>query len=114
MSILRRLWRDSRAAISPAALILLTTIVILGAIVGLVSVRDYLVQEFGDVAVGLERIDQSYSYDIGRDLNADLDFNDPGEFQLTCAFPDTSVLTDPGGGAPACLDLTIAPTSEAP
>jgi hypothetical protein len=112
--ILKRLWRDRSGTTSPAALILLTTIVILGAIVGLVTVRDYIVQEFGDVAVALDRIDQSYSYDLGRDLNADMDFTDPGEFQLICSFTDTSILTDPLDAAPACLDLTIAPAGESP
>ena len=65
------------------ALILVITLLALGATVGLTSLRDQLVQEFGDVAQALENIDQSFS-------------------SATSSFAD--------GGAPAsCLSINNPP-----
>jgi len=58
--------RSSRRKGSASAMALVLTIVLLalGVIVGASSVRDHIVQEFGDASVGLDRLDQSYSYSI--------------------------------------------------
>ena len=61
MNTAKRLWRDERGEATAMSLILIGTIIALGAIVGIVTFRDQLVQEFGDVAVSLERLDQSFS-----------------------------------------------------
>lgn len=47
LQVLRRLWSDSRGAMAPADLILMTTITAIGVIVGLVIVPDSVVQEYG-------------------------------------------------------------------
>jgi hypothetical protein len=85
------LWHDERGEAYSLALILLTTIVALGAIVGLVTLRDQLVQEFGDVGVALENINQSFTSACGT-------FTDTGPFP-----------TDPAGAPPGDLDLGISP-----
>lgn len=64
-SILQPLWTDDAGSIESASFILLVTITSLGIICGAVTFRDQLVQEFGDVATDLERLDQSYSITIG-------------------------------------------------
>ena len=61
MNIARRLWRDESGEATAMSLILIATIIGLGVIVGIVTFRDQLVQEFGDAAVSLERLDQSFS-----------------------------------------------------
>jgi len=61
MHTLTRLWRDERGEATAMSLILIGTILALGAIVGLATFRDQLVQEFGDLSVAIERLDQSFS-----------------------------------------------------
>ncbi len=61
---LRTLSADDRGAVSAMSMILLTVLLALGAIVGLTVVRDHIVQEFWDIAVGLDNLDQSFSYEV--------------------------------------------------
>lgn len=85
--LLRKLWKDDCGSTSAMSLLLLTSIVVLGSVVGLVTLRDQIVQELGDMAIALESLDQSYSSSIGV-------YTDPGPFP-----------TDPVGAAPGCLGL---------
>ena len=112
LTVFHEFWRDTRGSAAVASTILVTTIVSIGALVGLVTVRDHVLQQFGDVAVGLDLLDQSYRYDVGVDGNGDGDLSDPEDCRLQGSFSDTSSLTDPAGDAPAGLDLTILPTDE--
>lgn len=57
-----KLWNDEAGFIVSAELVLIATILVLGLIVGLVSVRDQVVQELGDIALAFARINQSYSF----------------------------------------------------
>jgi hypothetical protein len=59
---LRRLWRDERGAINSTDIVLITTILILGSIVGLVVLRNQVVQELGDIATAVGALNQSYEY----------------------------------------------------
>jgi len=88
-----RLWRDERGETSAMAIVLITTIVAFGALTGLVTVRNQIVQELGDFALAIENINQSFT-------TSNATFIDLGPFP-----------TDPMNAAPACLDLTIAPPS---
>ncbi len=53
-------WRDQAGEASTLSLVLIATVLALGATVGLVTFRNQVVQELGDVAVSLERLDQSF------------------------------------------------------
>lgn len=102
MKRLSCLWHDTRGASSVASLILLTTIVTIGIIAGMVTLRDQIVQQFGDLSVALESLDQSYSFSIIT----------PGG-TVTSQNPDTNSLMDPDGLEPAGLDVhSVAATSE--
>jgi hypothetical protein len=57
---LKQLWRDERGAINSADIVLVTTILILGSIVGLVCLRNQIVQELGDIATAVGALNQSY------------------------------------------------------
>lgn len=59
---MKKLWSDEAGFIVSAELVLIATILVLGMIVGLVSVRDQVVQELGDLAIAFAVINQSYSF----------------------------------------------------
>ena len=59
---MRKLWSDEAGFIVSAELVLIATILVLGMIVGLVSVRDQVVQELGDIALAFAVVNQSYSF----------------------------------------------------
>ena len=110
---LLRLWRDDRGTASIVSLIFITSIVAMGAIVGLVVLRNQVVQEFGDVAVALDQLNQSFSYTIRVDGNSDGDFLDPQDSILTASYADPApTLTDPVNAPPAGLVLGGAATAE--
>jgi Flp pilus assembly pilin Flp len=60
--MLRQLWIDQRGVALSAELVLVMTIVILGALVGLATFRDSLTSEFADSGAAVGSLDQSYSY----------------------------------------------------
>lgn len=91
---IHRFWRDQRGEVSMSSVLLLTVILAIGAIVGLTTLRDQLVQEFGDVGVALESLNQSYSSAFGT-------FTDPG-----------TTLTDPAGAPPACIAICSVNASD--
>ena len=89
-----RLWRDEKGQVSIVATTLIYAVLVFGVTAGLVTLRDQIVQEFGDLAVALDSLDQSYSIDGG------------------ASFSDSSDLTDPDGEAPAGLDVQATPRDE--
>ncbi|MCU0872553.1 MAG: hypothetical protein MUE50_09435 [Pirellulaceae bacterium] len=62
MKVLTQLWRDDLGFIISAELVLIATILVIGMIVGLVSLRDQVVQELGDVGAAFSQLVQSYSF----------------------------------------------------
>jgi len=101
MKIVIRLWRDQCGGTSLIGPILLCTILGLGSIVGLVVLRNQIVQEYGDLSVALDSLSQSWAV--------------PGGVEGAGQFTDTPTLTPPGdpeGGEPAGLDVQVAPTPE--
>lgn len=102
----RRQLRGRNGSATVISTILLVVILCIGIIVGAVALRDQIVQEFGDAAVALDNLNQSYSYRIQIDTNGD------GNFDAECFAeyedPDPT-LFDPGPNlAPADL-MFIAP-----
>lgn len=59
---LNRLWNETDGAIVSAEIMLVGTILVIGAIVGLKSVRDSVVTELADLAQAFANVNQSYSY----------------------------------------------------
>jgi hypothetical protein len=60
--LLKALWRDERGILYSMDLILVSTILVLGTIVGLVCLRNQVLQELSDVANAVGSLNQSYSY----------------------------------------------------
>ena len=111
-SLFLTLWNDTRGTVAAAGTILVTTIVAFGALVGLVTMRDHIVQQFGDLAVGLDRLNQTYEYEIEIDGNGDGDFTDPEDCVFRGQFNQSTSLVDAVGDAPACLNLSVPPANE--
>jgi Flp pilus assembly pilin Flp len=59
----QRLWRDQRGFVNTTDVILLTTVLALGAVVGLASLRNQVVQEFEDIGSAVGALSQGYSYE---------------------------------------------------
>jgi len=106
MHLLRKLWRDEAGVMSSAELILISTLLLLGSIVGLTTMRDQVVQEFGDLGLAVGHLNQSYSVDpidVDGFTAAGSSFVDLSDF---CEGPDLA--NEP----PACISVTIAPSEE--
>lgn len=110
--IIQQVIRDESGASAPMGVVLVTTIMALGSIVGLTTLRDHIVQQFGDAAVALRELRQSYRYSVAIDANMDGDTSDPEDCVLEGGFSDAVDLVDLPGAPPACLDLTISPIDE--
>ncbi len=100
--VFRRLLQDENGFLSATDYILATTILAFGAIVGLVTLRDAVVQEFGDIAVALEFLPQTYSVTITLSNGSTKSFG----------YTDSNTLTDPVGQAPAGINLSLPPNQE--
>jgi hypothetical protein len=62
MSTLRTLWNDDAGFIVSAELVLVATILVIGLIVGLTSLRNQIVQELVDVGQAIGSMSQSYAF----------------------------------------------------
>ena len=62
MKTMLRMWNEETGAIVSAEIVLVATILVIGVIVGLKSVRDSVVTELADVAQALANVDQSIFY----------------------------------------------------
>ena len=101
-SALVRLWRDDRGVVVSAELIVIVTVVVLGLLVGLTSLRDQMVQEFGDLGAAIGALDHSYSF---------ASFSDADSSVAGSVFVDNSDYCDAGdppGAAPLAIDFTAA------
>ena len=62
MNMLSKFWNDEAGFVVSSELVLIGTILVLGVVVGLATVRDQVVQELGDLALAISNINQSYSF----------------------------------------------------
>jgi hypothetical protein len=102
-----KLWNDEAGFVVSAELVLIATILVLGMIVGLVSVRDQVVQELGDVALAFARINQSYSFSgITGHTSA------TRGSMLVDQYDYCDQASDPGGLGAACIDVQVVQLPE--
>jgi hypothetical protein len=59
---LARFWTEQDGAILSAEIMMVATILVLGMVVGLKSVRDSVVTELADVAQGMGNVNQSFQF----------------------------------------------------
>ena len=99
-----KLWNDEAGFIVSAELVLIATILVLGMIVGLVSVRDQVVQELGDIAIAIGVINQSYSFSgiTGHTSSTE------GSVLVDTVDVCDELQADPTSGAAVCISVTQA------
>lgn len=107
--MLTRLWADDAGFVISAELILIATVLVIGLLVGLVTIRDDVVNELADVADAIAEVNQSYSFagitghssSVSGSLFTDLPDFCQGIFGDQVA-----------GNAPFCINMSIAGVSE--
>lgn len=95
--LLKDFIRNESGVIHAAGYLLIVTIISIGMLAGLSTVRIHLVQTLADTAVSLERLDQSYSFAVGAS---------------TSVFADSVTATDAAGVEPAGISVQEAAASE--
>ncbi len=106
MHLLKKLWSDNVGVVVSAELILIATILVIGMIVGLTTVRDQVVQELGDVAAAIASANQSYSFSGATGHHSATAGSSYADLTDDCDGTDTA------GGAPSCIDVAVAPAAE--
>lgn len=104
MSMLHRIWKDEAGFVVSTELVLIATILVIGLVVGLATVRDQVVQELGDLALAIGNVNQSYEYSgvTGHtSATAGSEFLDNQDF---CEIDGD----DPISNEPACIELDAA------
>lgn len=62
MTFVHRFLSDDCGFVVSSELVMIATIVVIGLIAGLTSVRDQVIMELGDVSIAVTRTTQSYSF----------------------------------------------------
>jgi hypothetical protein len=90
MKVFHRLWTEDAGAILSAEVMLVASILVIGVIAGLTSLRDSVTTELADLAQALGNINQSYSYSGTQGHHT---FNGGGQFVDNYDFCDVASLT---------------------
>jgi hypothetical protein len=110
--LMKKIWSDQRGFVATTDLVLIVSIVTLGTIVGLATLRNSVVQELGDLAAALGKLNQSYSYS-GSEYDpddSDAYANIPGSNYTDQ--PDFCDADDESGEPPAGISVTEPPIDE--
>jgi Flp pilus assembly pilin Flp len=106
--MLRALWKDEAGFVITSELLLIVTIMVIGLIVGMVVVRDAVVQELGDVAAAIGALDQSYQYN-----GTTSSCVTQGAFTAGGQFTDITDVCDPQpDNSPNGVLITLTPAPE--
>ncbi|MFK7777711.1 MAG: hypothetical protein QM501_06265 [Gimesia sp.] len=62
MKMFQQFWNDESGFVVSAELVLIATVLVLGMIVGLTTLRDQVIGELADVAAAFSNSNQSYSF----------------------------------------------------
>ena len=115
MNMLHQLWKDEAGFVVSMELILVATILVIGMLVGLVTVRNAVVQELGDVAMSIGRLNQTFYYTgaAGREGAQRFVVETAGsEFGDLTDFCDGGAGIDSPGSEPAGISVQRDPAPE--
>lgn len=104
-----QLWKDDAAFVVSTDIVLISCILVLGLMVGLVSIRDQVVVELADVGYAIALLDQTYTWSAITGHTA----NTAGGRMLDTADFCDDVPPDDVFPEPLCISVTeSAPDSE--
>jgi hypothetical protein len=106
-NLVSRLWSDEAGFVVSSELVLIGTILVIGMVVGLTSLRDQVVQETADLAEAISNINQSYSFSA---VTGHSSSTAGSLFDDNTDFCDSN--SDPAGSGAACVDVNTAATVE--
>jgi Flp pilus assembly pilin Flp len=106
MKTIQLLWADQSGVIVSAELILIATILVIGMVVGLTTIRDQVVQELGDVAQAIANVNQSYSLSGVTGHHS----STAGSFFID-QLDDCDTNIDPAGAEPVCIEICGIPAT---
>ena len=105
-----QLWQDEAGFIVSSELIFIATLLVIGLLTGLTTIRDQVLGELGDVADAISEFDQSYSISA---VTAHASSTSGTEFADSEDFCEAATGTDQSAGAlPACLAIIAQSTEE--
>ena len=90
MKTVSRFWHEETGAILSAEVMLVASVLVIGVIAGLASVRDSVTTELADLAQALANVNQSYSFSGTQGHHV---FNGGGQFVDNTDFCDIASLT---------------------
>lgn len=108
------LWKDESGYVISTELVLIASISVIGLVVGLISVRDAVVQEYGDAATAIGVLNQSYRFD-GDNHTGGTAIPASGEFVAGSEYIDNTdacETEDQAGQPPAGMRINVAPSGE--
>jgi Flp pilus assembly pilin Flp len=105
MNTLQHFWNDESGVVVSAELILVVTILVIGMVVGLTSLRDQVIQELGDVALAIASVNQSFSFSGATGHHSSTAGSIFVDFLDDCDGPDTA------GAEPACIEVCDIPAT---
>ncbi len=101
----QNLWQrfldDEQGVVQPAMYVFLVTVVAIGVIAGLTAIRDSVVQEFGDLSLVLQNIDQSYT--VNCTINGNV---------ISFGYLDGPPVADPPSQEPAGIEICLTANPE--
>lgn len=114
MNVIQRMWRDEHGFIVSTDALLFGTILVIGTLVGLVTLRDQLVQELGDVGAALGNLNHSYGvegHECEYGFVAGSSFADKSDVHES-GDDEGSDNGDESGEAPLCISVAEAASEE--
>lgn len=94
---IRRFLREESGVIHAVSYLLLVTIIVLGMVAGLSSLRNSFVQRMGDISGALESLNQSYTFTVAG---------------VASTFTDGGAVVDPDGSEPFGITVQATATLE--
>ncbi|MCO6457785.1 MAG: hypothetical protein J5I93_20970 [Pirellulaceae bacterium] len=111
MNMVRRFWSDDAGFVVSTELALVATILVIGLIVGLTSIRDQVVQELADIAGMVSQLNQSYSFSAITGHHS----TTAGSFGIDNVDSCDQLCGDIGGNGSVCVDVcNVAASHESP
>lgn len=110
MKTFLRLWSEETGAILSAEVMLVASILVIGVIAGLTSVRDSVTTELADFAQALANVNQSYSFSS---IAGHHTYGSGGAFTDLLDFCDTSTGLSDAGNSKCITICTSTAAAEA-